>query len=277
MVTEKSTALPSAKILQPSISKDASASFDVSNDRAESGEGSEKGSGAGTGMEEGTGDGAGEAGGSGSGGPSFDTDAIQPDVSPTLLSGSAPNYPEAMRSRGIEGRVTVQMVVGKDGAVEAASVIQSSGYGVMDKAALSAAYTYAFAPAYKEGYAVRCYARRPLSLPYTKENPMKRKWMMVLGFLPLLMGIPPSHHLDAAPGLYLSKAGMALPAGTVAQEAAQSGIIFFGEEHTNALSHKREFELLTELTALFRIAWSYRWKCLKRTCRRLLMPTLPVV
>ena len=49
--------------------------------------------------------------------------------------------------------------------------------------------------------------RRPLSLPYTKENPMKRKWMMVLGFLPLLMGIPPSHHLDAAPGLYLSKAG----------------------------------------------------------------------
>ena len=79
---------------------------------------------------------------------------------------------------------------------------------------------------------------------------MKRKWMMVLGFLPLLMGIPPSHHLDAAPGLYLSKAGMALPAGTVAQEAAQSGIIFFGEEHTNALSHKREFELLTELYRL---------------------------
>lgn len=79
---------------------------------------------------------------------------------------------------------------------------------------------------------------------------MKRKWMMVLGLLPLLMGIPPSHHLDAAPGLYLSKAGMALPAGTVAQEAAQSGIIFFGEEHTNALSHKREFELLTELYRL---------------------------
>ncbi|BFK76242.1 hypothetical protein I3500192B8_07310 [Acidaminococcus intestini] len=79
---------------------------------------------------------------------------------------------------------------------------------------------------------------------------MKRKWMMVLGLLPLLMGIPPSHHLDAAPGLYLSKAGMALPAGTVAQEASQSGIIFFGEEHTNALSHKREFELLTELYRL---------------------------
>lgn len=115
-------------------------------------------------MEEGTGDGAGEACGSGSGGPSFDTDAIQPDVSPTLLSGSAPNYPEAMRSRGIEGRVTVQMVVGKDGAVEAASVIQSSGYGVMDKAALSAAYTYAFAPAYKEGYAVRCYASKTFVL-----------------------------------------------------------------------------------------------------------------
>lgn len=53
--------------------------------------------------------------------------------------------------------------------------------------------------------------------------------MMVLGFLPLLMGIPPSHHLDAAPGLYLSKAGMALPAGTVAQEAAQSGIIFLAK------------------------------------------------
>lgn len=93
-------------------------------------------------------------------GPSFDTEAIQADVSPTL-SGTVPAaYPEALRRRGIEGEVQVQMVVGKDGSVESATVISSSGYGLMDKAAVNAAYGYTFSPAYKEEIPVRCYAVR---------------------------------------------------------------------------------------------------------------------
>lgn len=93
-------------------------------------------------------------------GPGFDTDAIQPDVSPTFLSGETPEYPDTMRNHGIQGRVRVQMVVGKDGSVESASVTSSSGYGALDAAAVEAAYTYQFEPAEKQGIPVRCYATK---------------------------------------------------------------------------------------------------------------------
>ena len=118
------------------------------------------GTGTGSGTETGSGDGSGTGEGTGGGGPSFDVDAIQPDVSPELLSSVPAAYPEQLRSYGIQGSVRVQLVVGKDGSVETASVIASSGYGLMDQAALDAAYGYTFSPAYKEGIPVRCYATR---------------------------------------------------------------------------------------------------------------------
>ena len=118
------------------------------------------GAGIGSGTETGSGDGSGTGEGTGGGGPSFDVDAIQPDVSPELLSSVPAAYPEQLRSYGIQGSVRVQLVVGKDGSVETASVIASSGYGLMDQAALDAAYGYTFSPAYKEGIPVRCYATR---------------------------------------------------------------------------------------------------------------------
>ena len=71
-----------------------------------------------------------------------------------------PEYPDALRSHGIQGRVRVQMVVGRDGSVESASVISGSGYGAMDAAAVEAAYTYQFEPAEKQGIPVRCYATK---------------------------------------------------------------------------------------------------------------------
>lgn len=93
-------------------------------------------------------------------GPDFDTDAVQPDVSPVFLRGDEPEYPDALRNHGIQGRVRVQMVVGKDGSVESAAVVVSSGYGAMDTAAVEAAGTYQFEPAAKEGIPVRCYATK---------------------------------------------------------------------------------------------------------------------
>lgn len=108
-----------------------------------------------------TGETPGPAGPDGPGdGTDFDPEAIQPDVSPTFLGGEAPEYPEALRNHGIQGRVRVQMVVGRNGTVESASVVSSSGYGQMDSAALEAAYTYSFEPATKQGIPVRCYATR---------------------------------------------------------------------------------------------------------------------
>lgn len=96
----------------------------------------------------------------GADGPGFDTEAVQSDVSASFLGGPAPEYPDALRNHGIQGSVRVRMIVGKDGSVESATVVSSSGYGPMDQAALDAAYGYAFELAYKEGYPVRCYATK---------------------------------------------------------------------------------------------------------------------
>ncbi len=146
---------------QPAVQAPAATSAVPSQAVAGAGDvnGSEQGVEGGTGTGTGDGEGVGDGSGGGSG-PSFDTEAIQPDVSPEELGHENPEYPEPLRKRNVQGRVTIQMVVGKDGSVESASVIASSGYGVMDRAALDSAYTYSFSPAYKEGIPVRCYATK---------------------------------------------------------------------------------------------------------------------
>ncbi len=68
-------------------------------------------------------------------------------VPPVFLSGSAAAYPESLRAEGVEGAVTLSLVVGADGSVESATVVSSSGYPAMDAAAQAAAYTYRFTPA----------------------------------------------------------------------------------------------------------------------------------
>jgi len=93
-------------------------------------------------------------------GSAFDINAIQSDVSPFFLGGATPIYPPAAQSRKLGGTVQVQMVVSKDGSVESASIIGSSGIPSLDRAALDAVYTYRFSPAYKAGYPVRCYFTR---------------------------------------------------------------------------------------------------------------------
>jgi protein TonB len=46
-------------------------------------------------------------------------------------------YPEAARRRGIQGRVALRFSVQPDGAISGATLVQSSGAGLLDKAALS--------------------------------------------------------------------------------------------------------------------------------------------
>lgn len=59
-------------------------------------------------------------------------------------------YPEALRRRGISGSVTLHIVVGADGTVQEAKVIESSGYPEMDAAAVQVGYQLRFEPAVNE-------------------------------------------------------------------------------------------------------------------------------
>ncbi len=55
-------------------------------------------------------------------------------------------YPRMARKMGWEGVVTVQSRIAPDGTVLEASVIRSSGYGVLDEAALSGVRSHRFRP-----------------------------------------------------------------------------------------------------------------------------------
>ena len=73
------------------------------------------------------------------------------------MSADPPTYPASLRSRGIEGAVKLRLIVGRDGSVERATIVESSGYDEMDSAAVEAAYGYFFAPAADAtGELVRC-------------------------------------------------------------------------------------------------------------------------
>lgn len=76
------------------------------------------------------------------------------DSKARLLEGRAPTYPDDARASGVEGDVRLELVVGLEGVVENARVIQSANAS-LDKAALAAARSYRFDPAKKSGHRVR--------------------------------------------------------------------------------------------------------------------------
>lgn len=78
------------------------------------------------------------------------------DTPPSLLDAVTPVYPEEARKEGLQGTVRVKVVVGVDGLVESAEVLESSGAAILDEAALESAKNYRFNPATREGAPVRC-------------------------------------------------------------------------------------------------------------------------
>lgn len=65
-----------------------------------------------------------------------------------------PRYPPVARRRNEQGRVVLQVTVGADGAVEALSVLVSSGSRLLDDAAMDAVRRWRFNPARRAGIAI---------------------------------------------------------------------------------------------------------------------------
>jgi protein TonB len=65
-----------------------------------------------------------------------------------------PVYPEAARRAREEGTVVVEVLIDSSGRVTAASISESSGYALLDAAALEAARGWWFLPAREDGVAV---------------------------------------------------------------------------------------------------------------------------
>ena len=116
--------------------------------------GSASGSGSGRGgAGGGTGSGMGSASGSGSGGTGGTAAPPPPPPPPpkerveaSLRAEAMPTYPAELIDEEAEGRVTIKILVAEDGTVESVSVVSSSGYGAMDRAAVAAGYRFQFNP-----------------------------------------------------------------------------------------------------------------------------------
>ena len=80
-----------------------------------------------------------------------------------VISADRPAYPDSLRAEGIEGRVTVQVIVDTSGRVEPGSavVVQSPNAG-FNQAALAFVYTAHFRPAKRRGHAVRAVVEVPI-------------------------------------------------------------------------------------------------------------------
>jgi protein TonB len=73
---------------------------------------------------------------------------------PVVIRNTPPIYPETARRAGWEGRVTVRVEVSADGLPMSVALEKSSGYGVLDQAALRAVKTWRFQPRTMGGVAM---------------------------------------------------------------------------------------------------------------------------
>ncbi len=72
-----------------------------------------------------------------------DTDFVASSTKPRLVSRTKPHYPEVARLAQVEGTVIVQVLVGVDGTVKAAQVVQAA-HPLLNNAALKAAWKCVF-------------------------------------------------------------------------------------------------------------------------------------
>lgn len=83
-------------------------------------------------------------------------------ASPRYGQNPAPTYPFEARRRGWEGTVLLSVEILENGRPERITVKQSSGYTVLDEAALGAVRRWTFIPAQRDGQPIRSQAEVPI-------------------------------------------------------------------------------------------------------------------
>ncbi len=92
------------------------------------------------------------------------------ETAPVTLTQTVPAYPSVARRRRLQGVVVVAVEIGADGAAQSVVVQCSSGYPVLDSAALDAVRNWRFTPARRAGQAVRAAVQVPIRFRLTGEQ-----------------------------------------------------------------------------------------------------------
>lgn len=146
--TSDAVTVPQAASETPASSSTSVPSSASSGSASGSGEGSGSGSGSGsgTGSGDGKGDGQGVGSGSGAGQGSGDGNVSGTGSAPFDTNGfwAAVNankeYPYMAMKRRLEGTTTIVTTISSSGAITSVSIASSSGHGILDDAAVAAAY-----------------------------------------------------------------------------------------------------------------------------------------
>lgn len=88
------------------------------------------------------------------------------DSKPRVLSRSPMEYPQAAAKKHIKGYVVVNLLIGKDGNVEVAKILESNPSGVFDSVALSGVRNWKFAPAKYKGNPVKVWAKQKVRFDF---------------------------------------------------------------------------------------------------------------
>lgn len=88
-------------------------------------------------------------------------------IAPVFQLGSAnnplPRYPRRARQQGIEGRLVIRLTVATDGTPARISILRSSGYAILDQAAVRTFRDWRFRPATRAGIPVASSLDVPVS------------------------------------------------------------------------------------------------------------------
>ena len=81
---------------------------------------------------------------------------------PLYKQNSSPTYPRRARRLGYEGLVLLKVLINENGGVDDLAVLQSSGHGVLDRAALSAVKKWMFEPGTEGGIKKKMWVKIPV-------------------------------------------------------------------------------------------------------------------
>jgi protein TonB len=90
-----------------------------------------------------------------------------PRYNADYLHNPAPTYPALARRLHLEGRVVLRVRVGTQGAALETRVDSSSGYDILDQAALAAVREWRFVPARQGGAAIEAWVQVPVAFRLT--------------------------------------------------------------------------------------------------------------
>jgi len=81
---------------------------------------------------------------------------------PLYKQNTSPKYPVRARRMGYEGLVMLKVLVGENGRVDDLEVLESSGYSILDKAAIASVKKWIFEPGTEDGKKKKMWVKIPI-------------------------------------------------------------------------------------------------------------------